>query len=164
MNWKMLKLATPQEVYNIPANLFVAGFIGSPFMNFIRGPVVTQDSYIGVKIHNDAEEFFFRAPDSVQKGLSGWKGREVIMGIRPEQITDESSSNREHLNIVRCRAKVEVVQATGPDTLILVLLNETPVTCRIHPESHTRVDQSIDLMLDLSKLAFFDPETGARIR
>ena len=92
----MLKLATPQEVYNIPANLFVAGFIGSPFMNFIRAPVVTQDSYIGVEIHNGAKEFFFSAPDLVQKGLSGWKGREVNMAIRPEHVTDDLSSGCEH--------------------------------------------------------------------
>ncbi len=96
MNWKMLKLATPQEVYNIPANLFVAGFISSPFMNFIRAPVVIQDSYIGVEIHNGAKEFFFSAPDLVEKGLSGWKGREVNMVIRPEQVTDDVSSSREH--------------------------------------------------------------------
>jgi multiple sugar transport system ATP-binding protein len=158
------QLATPQEVYDDPVNLFVAGFIGSPSMNFIRAPVVTDDSRIGVEIHNGAEKFFFRAPDPVQKGLSAWKGREVIMGIRPEQITDKSSSSREHPNMIQCRAKVEVAQATGPDTLILVHLNETPVTCRIHPETHARGGQNIDLILDLSKLAFFDPETEARIR
>jgi multiple sugar transport system ATP-binding protein len=86
------------------------------------------------------------------------------MGIRPEQITDESSASRGHPGLVQRRAKVEVVQPTGPDTLVLIHLNGTPVTCRIHPETHARGGQSIDLMFDLSKLAFFDAETEARIR
>ena len=86
------------------------------------------------------------------------------MGIRPEQITDELSASREHQGLVQCRAKVEVVQPTGPDTLVLIHLNDTPVTCRIHPETHAVAGEYLDLMFDLSKLAFFDPETEVRIR
>jgi len=158
------QFGSPQQVYDDPADLFVAGFIGSPSMNFIRVPVTTRDGGTGVELHNGDEKFFFVAPDSAQKGLSEWVGREVVMGIRPEQITDESSWSREQPSIAQCRAKVEVVQPTGPDTLILIHLNDTPVTCRIHPETRARSGQNIDLMFDLSKLAFFDPDTEARIR
>jgi multiple sugar transport system ATP-binding protein len=56
------------------------------------------------------------------------------------------------------------VQPTGPDTLVLIHLNDTPVTCRIHPETHAVAGENLDLMFDLSKLAFFDPETEVRIR
>jgi len=56
------------------------------------------------------------------------------------------------------------VHPTGPDTLILIELNDTPVTCRVHPETMVRSGQTTELMFDLSKLVFFDPETERRIR
>ncbi len=158
------QFASPQEVYDDPADLFVAGFIGSPSMNFIRAPVARRDGKAGVELHSGDEKFFFVAPDGTQKALSMWDGREIVMGIRPEQITDESSLSRERPGIAECRAKIEVVQPTGPDTLILIHLNDTPVTCRIHPETHARSGENINLVFDLSKLAFFDPQTEARIR
>jgi multiple sugar transport system ATP-binding protein len=161
---KVHQFGTPQQVYYDPADLFVAGFIGSPSMNFIRAAVASHDDGIGIELHTGDEKFFFTAPDSTQKELSKWLGHEVVMGIRPEQITDESSASREHPGLVQCRAKVEVVQPTGPDTLVLIHLNDTPVTCRIHPETHAVAGENLDLMFDLSKLAFFDPETEVRIR
>jgi len=161
---KVHQFGTPRQVYDDPADLFVAGFIGSPSMNFIRAVVASPDGGVGIELHTGDEKFFFKAPDSTQKGLSKWLGREVIMGIRPEQITDELSASREHQGLVQCRAKVEVVQPTGPDTLVLIHLNGTPVTCRIHPETHAVAGENLDLMFDLSKLAFFDPETEVRIR
>ena len=85
-------------------------------------------------------------------------------GIRPEQISDEISRGLAREGHVKRRAKVEVVHPTGPDTLILIELNETPVTCRVHPETMVRSGQMTELMFDLSKLVFFDPETERRIR
>jgi len=161
---KVHQFGTPRQVYDDPADLFVAGFIGSPSMNFIRAVVASHDGGVGIELHTGDEKFFFKAPDPTQEGLSKWLGKEVVMGIRPEQITDELSASREHQGLVQCRAKVEVVQPTGPDTLVLIHLNDTPVTCRIHPETHAVAGENLDLMFDLSKLAFFDPETEVRIR
>ena len=157
------QLASPQEVYDDPADLFVAGFIGSPPMNLIHASVLNRDGKVGVELSNDGEKFFLCAPDSVQGGLSKWVGRDVIVGIRPEQISDDMSRGDAQAR-VRQRARVDVVHPTGPDTLILVQLNETPVTCRVHPETNVRSGQTTELMFDLSKLVFFDPETETRIR
>jgi multiple sugar transport system ATP-binding protein len=157
------QLATPQEVYDNPADLFVASFIGSPSMNFIRCPVVAENGTVGVQLHEDAARFVFRAPRSVQAGLRGWVGKEVIMGIRPEQITDRSPWSGENPHVVSRAAKVEVVQPTGPDTLVLIHLNGTPVTCRVHPESAPHPGDKLGLMFDLSKLIFFDPQNERRI-
>ena len=85
------------------------------------------------------------------------------MGIRPEQITDRSPWTGENPHVVSRAAKVEVVQPTGPDTLALIHLNDTPVTCRVHPESAPHPGESMGLMFDLSKLVFFDPQTEKRI-
>ena len=157
------QLATPQEVYDNPADLFVAGFIGSPSMNFIRCPVAQSEGRVGVQLREGGETFLFPAPAPVQKGLGAWVGKEVVLGIRPEQITDKTAFTGVNPDLVTRSAKVEVVQPTGPDTLILIHLNDTPVTCRIHPEANARPGQSMTLMFDLSKLVFFDPQTEARI-
>ena len=158
------QLASPQEVYDDPADLFVAGFIGSPPMNLIRAPVAKHDGGVGVNLRNGGETFFFPAPEAIQNGLSKWTGSDVIVGIRPEQISDEISRGLAREGHVKRRAKVEVVHPTGPDTLILIELNDTPVTCRVHPETMVRSGQMTELMFDLSKLVFFDPETEKRIR
>jgi multiple sugar transport system ATP-binding protein len=157
------QLATPQEVYDNPADLFVAGFIGSPSMNFIRCPLAEQDARIGVRLHENHEKFFFPAPDAVQGALTAYSGKEVIMGIRPEQITDRTPFSGQGPHVVGRPAKVEVVQPTGADTLVLIHLNGVPVTCRVHPEARARPGQPLDFMFDLSKLVFFDPQTEKRI-
>lgn len=158
------QLASPQEVYDDPADLFVAGFIGSPPMNLIRAPVMNKDGKVGIELRNDGDKFFLHAPDAVQSGLSKWSGREVIVGIRPEQISDDLSRSDAQADRVKRRARVDVVHPTGPDTLVLIQLNDTPVTCRVHPETKVNRGDTADLMFDLSKLVFFDPDTEARIR
>ena len=158
------QLASPQEVYDDPADLFVAGFIGSPPMNLIRAQVAAKDGKVGVELHDGGETFFLSAPDSAQGGLSAWTGREVIVGIRPEQISDDMARGHEGTDRVKRRVKVDVVHPTGPDTLVLIQLNDTPVTCRVHPETRVRGGENADLMFDLSKLVFFDPDKETRIR
>ncbi len=95
--------------------------------------------------------------------MRGWVGKDVIMGIRPEQITDRSPWSGENPHVVSRSAKIGVVQPTGPDTLVLIHLNGTPVTCRVHPEAAPHPGQSMSLMFDLSKLVFFDPKSEKRI-
>jgi multiple sugar transport system ATP-binding protein len=157
------QLAHPQEVYDNPADLFVAGFIGSPSMNFIRCPVASGGGRVGVELQEGGERFFFAAPASLQDALGAYAGKEVILGIRPEQITEKTPYTGENPHVVDRTAKVDVVQPTGPDTLVLIHLNGTPVTCRVHPEAHAAPGQSMTLMFDLSKLVFFDPQTEKRI-
>jgi multiple sugar transport system ATP-binding protein len=157
------QLASPQEVYDNPADLFVAGFIGSPSMNFIRCPVVEQGGRVGVQLTESGESFFFPATAPAQAALKAYTGKEAVMGIRPEQITDKTPFSGENPNVVNRQAKIEVVQPTGPDTLVLIHLNGVPVTCRVHPEAPARPGQQLNLLFDLSKLVFFDPQTEKRI-
>jgi multiple sugar transport system ATP-binding protein len=157
------QFASPQEVYDNPADLFVAGFIGSPSMNFVRCPVVEQAGRIGVQLKERGETFSFPAPDALQAALRAYLGKEVIMGIRPEQITDKTAFSGTNPSVTTRQVTVEVVQPTGPDTLVLIHLNEVPVTCRVHPEAQARPGQPLTLMFDLSKLVFFDPGTEKRI-
>jgi multiple sugar transport system ATP-binding protein len=157
------QLAHPQEVYDNPADLFVAGFIGSPSMNFIRCPVIEESGRAAVLLEENGQKFSFHAPDSAQTALKQWVGKEAIMGIRPEQITDRSPWSGDNPHVLSRSAKIEVVQPTGPDTLVLIHLNGTPVNCRVHPEAGPQPGKQMALMFDLSKLVFFDPQTEKRI-
>jgi multiple sugar transport system ATP-binding protein len=157
------QVGTPQEVYDDPADLFVAGFIGSPSMNFIRCTVESREGKLGVSLHDGGGAFFMPAPPSIT-GLDERVGTEVVLGIRPEQITDKDPYAGANPHSIEQAARVEVVQPTGPDTLVLIHLNGTPVTCRVHPGANPRAGQSMGLTFDLSKLVFFDPSTEKRIR
>ena len=157
------QVGRPQEVYDDPADLFVAGFIGSPSMNFVRCKVDVRHGKCGVGLSDGTHEFFAPAPDRLT-ALNERVGQEVIMGIRPEQITDRDPYAGQNPHSLRQPLMIEVVQPTGPDTLVIVHLNGTPVTCRVHPGSDPRAGTPMKMMFDLSKLVFFDPATERRIR
>jgi multiple sugar transport system ATP-binding protein len=152
----------PHEIYNSPADLFVAGFIGSPSMNFIRCPVARQDSRVGVQLTGKAGAFLLPVPGLAEK-LSAWKGNELIMGIRPEQITDTAMSQQMNGNAHRRALPVELVEPTGPDTMVFVELNGKPICCRVRPEHAQAVGSMMDFAFDTSRAVFFDPQTEKRV-
>jgi multiple sugar transport system ATP-binding protein len=151
----------PQEIYNSPADLFVAGFIGSPSMNFIHAPVVQQDSTIGVQLASGAGNFYLPMLHLGDK-LKPWVGKELIFGIRPEQITDTVVSPHVNGFAHRHAVPVEMVEPTGPDTLVFMQLNGTRVTSRVRPEQARPPGSMMDVVFDTSKAVFFDPQTEKR--
>ena len=154
------QLGTPQEIYDNPSNLFVAGFIGSPSMNFIPGKVEVDGDSAYIKVSNNAASTALKlnvSPASVKDSI----GKDVLLGIRPEQITDISSAHGGHGQ--EFAVQIEMTEPTGPDTLVICKLNGTPVTCRTHPREAVQPGQSMTLSFNLSKAALFDPASGNRI-
>ena len=140
------QIGTPLDLYDQPANLFVAGFIGSPAMNFLPGRIVTGASGRGIQI---AEGCVIPAP-----GSGGARDREVILGVRPE-----------HFNIGEScvEVRVIVVEPTGADTQVFCKLAGHNVSA-ISRERHTfRPGDTISLKPVEGKTYLFDPESGARI-
>jgi multiple sugar transport system ATP-binding protein len=155
---------SPHQVYENPANQFVAGFMGSPSMNFISSRVVKQNGTLGLLLQaGRAEPFFVTVPESI-KSLEQWLDKQVVLGIRPEHMTDRlfGRDKSPQVQAVQCRA--QVLEPTGPDTLLFTTINEQEVTCRINPDTIRKPGESVTLMLDMSKALFFVPETGERIR
>jgi multiple sugar transport system ATP-binding protein len=148
------QLASPQEIYDRPANLFVAGFMGSPPMNFIRATLTSEDHLT-----------ITTASDSLQLPLINgcisqqYIGKEVILGIRPEMITEplEHKSDAAFTQVVSL--KVLLKEAMGADTIVQAQFAETELRCRINPTYSAPLDQHCDFMFDMSKAVFFDPET-----
>ena len=154
------QLGTPQEIYDNPANLFVAGFIGSPSMNFITIKPVIENGAVSAVIENGGKNMRLDLPFDADK-LRSHVGRDVILGIRPEQITDISSAHGDVGQELGCL--VDLVEPTGPDTLLTTRLNGAAVTCRTHPIEAVRPGQTMQLSFNLSKAALFDPANGERI-
>ncbi|MGK5035187.1 ABC transporter ATP-binding protein [Janthinobacterium sp. LB3P118] len=154
------QLGTPQEIYDNPANLFVAGFIGSPSMNFVTVKPVIEGSEVFVSIENAGKSMRLALPFAADK-LRSYAGRDVILGVRPEQITDMSSAHGDVGQELGCL--IDLVEPTGPDTLLTTRLNGAAVTCRTHPREAVLPGQTMQLSFNLSKAAMFDPANGERI-
>ncbi|MCK9193377.1 MAG: sn-glycerol-3-phosphate ABC transporter ATP-binding protein UgpC [Nevskia sp.] len=156
------QFGTPREIYGNPANLFVAGFIGSPSMNFITARIEPLGDGCGVRLEHEAYRYLFPIANGEQ-ALKAWCGKEVIFGIRPEQITHRVESDVGAPHRHTATLPVRLTEPTGPDTLVLVPLNGKEITCRIHPEHARAPGENIELMFDLSKAVYFDPKTELRI-
>lgn len=152
------QFGTPKEIYDNPKNRFVAGFMGSPSMNFIVVKVVDNNGNADVELENNGQTIVLPCSQYFN-GLENKIGEEVTMGLRPEQIKDVGSG----VGDITIDCEVEMVEPTGPDTLLSVTLNNTKTICRIHPDTKCQLGSIIPLTFDLSKVVFFDHQTGDRI-
>ena len=150
------QFGTPNQIYNDPANLFVASFIGSPPMNFIPLRLQRQDGRLLALL--DSGQARCELPVGTRD--AGLEDRDVIVGMRPEQIVLAPS---EPNGLPTLRADVQVVEPTGPDTLVFVNLNGIKVCCRLAPDDAPQVGQSLNLQFEPSKVLLFDANTGERL-
>ena len=155
------QIGTPQQIYDDPADQFVAGFMGSPSMNFIPTRVVETDGGLGVALSSTLGDFVLPVRQQESK-LRPWAGKEVVFGIRPEQITD-TQQVRADAQAERQRLKVDLTEPTGPDTLAFVELSGSTVCCRVRPDQCVPAGSSMELLFDLSKAVFFEPGSERRI-
>ena len=150
------QFGTPKQIYNDPANLFVATFIGSPPMNFIPLRLQRRDGRLLALL--DSGQARCELPLGMQD--AGLEDRDVIVGIRAEQIV-LAPAEANGLPVIR--AEVQVVEPTGPDTLVFVSLNGIKVCCRLAPDDAPAVGQSLNLQFDPAKVLLFDANTGERL-
>jgi multiple sugar transport system ATP-binding protein len=152
------QISPPKELYAKPKNKFVAGFIGSPSMNFIDG---TLESKKGGMYFNE-ENFEVRLPDSAIEKLKGQAGSEITMGIRPEDIYDKVyAPNASADNTVV--ATVEVVEHLGSESFVYLTTGKTPFIAKMDSDAEVDVNQEVELVFDMNKAHFFDSKTEAAI-
>ncbi|MEX3955059.1 ABC transporter ATP-binding protein [Trinickia sp. EG282A] len=157
------QFGAPQEIYDSPSNLFVAGFIGAPPMNFIEGKLVEQGAGVGIEIDTGVTRRALNLPFNANR-LNGSLGQNVILGLRPERITDARSAHNGHSDALQqIDVKVDVIEPTGPDTLVFAQVNGKRTVSRVHPASNPQPEQKMPLLFDVSKAVLFDPATEARI-
>ncbi len=156
------QFGTPSEVYNHPANTFVADFMGSPSMNLLQARVVRDGDGLNLEIVGHAG-----APLSLPLGddpaIAAYEGKAVIFGIRPEALTDPDGADRNASGIVERECFIEVVEPTGSDAFAVTQLGGTEVIARLRADSDMVAGQSAKLAFNMSKAVCFDPETTGRI-
>lgn len=148
---------TPQNLYDRPQNLFVAGFMGSPQMNFIEATVVKKDSDIYVEFGNNS----LKLPENKAKKVvdGGYVDKEVIIGIRPEDIHDEEMFINNYPDAV-IEATVRVYELLGAEVFLYFTIDEDlEITARVNPRTTARPDDVLKIAFDMSKLHVFDKET-----
>jgi multiple sugar transport system ATP-binding protein len=149
------QVGNPIEVYEHPKNLFVAGFIGSPAMNFIPAKIMMKDSSFFI----ETGSFQIPIPDSKKIHYQHLVGQEIILGIRPEHICDKRG--RDFLNTecflgVGISAQVDLIEPLGAETLLNVTVGEHNLVARVNPQTQAKVHQEIELLFNMEKMYIFE--------
>jgi multiple sugar transport system ATP-binding protein len=152
------QVGTPQELYDRPRNLFVAGFIGSPAMNFFDGTVVQEVGALAIDLGS------FKLPVAKEKEaqLLRYLGKNVVLGIRPENI---HSADFTPMGIrgFKAEAEVEVTESLGNEEILYLSRDSRQFLARVDPRTDARPGQTIRVAMDIERLHTFDPETGESI-
>ena len=160
---ELQQLGTPQQVYDDPSNLFVAGFMGSPSMNLIPGRVVERDGEPWVAL--DAEETQVLLPVRRDRdALRQWYDREVVVGLRPEAITDPASGDRREGDVHEAELPVALVEPTGADLYVVTSLGGKRINARMRPGGAVEPGSAARFAFDVTRMVVFDPDSEQRIR
>ena len=154
------QIDTPTNLYLYPINQFVAGFIGSPQMNFLDSVLRKQDNRYFVEFGSEAKKYVVEIPESKVDAevLDPLVNEEVILGVRPESIHDEDMflSNAK-TGIINCL--VEVTELMGAETYLYLECEGIPLTARVSPRSSAKVGEEYTVAIDPNKIHLFDKET-----
>ncbi len=181
MNRGLLQqVATPADMYDLPNNLFVAGFIGTPAMNLFKATIVPNDSGLALQLGSQTLDIGRRL------GLHVWTGRELVVGIRAEDIEDASKAAAVPAGR-RLRAEVDLVEHLGSDLLVHATIDAPSASslqlrdaaedalpldessrsgrlvARCNPRSNIAAGDTVELAVDVEHIHLFDPSEGARI-
>ncbi len=154
------QIAAPTVLYDTPANLFVATFIGSPNMNTFRATVLDDNGTTYLSFGNTKialPEAKGRKPE-----VMAYVGKEVIVGVRPEAIHDEEVYINQYPDAL-ADANVEVVEMMGHETYLYLLCEGQQMIARVSPRAHTKPGDNIKVAFDVNKIHLFDAETEKTI-
>jgi multiple sugar transport system ATP-binding protein len=150
------QVGDPLSVYSKPKNRFVAGFIGSPAMNFLDCSVVAQNGSLAV----ESAGLRLAVPGTQQAALERYRGKGVVLGVRPEDIHQATSEDPKEF---RVDAVVEVVEPLGNEILLDVRVGQHAIVARVPPTSRVRLHEQIALAMNPDRLHFFDPHSEQTI-
>ena len=145
---------SPSNLYNTPCNKFVAGFIGSPQMNFIDAKIEKEDGGVYAIFGNSKVKF----PEGKTEALSSYIGKEVVIGIRPEDLhDDEAYITAVPENVVS--ANVELTEMMGAETFLYLEISGVACTARVNPRTTAKLGDTIKVAFDPNKIHVFDKDT-----
>jgi multiple sugar transport system ATP-binding protein len=160
---ELQQVGTPSEIYNRPANLFVADFMGSPAMNLINAKVVNGGNRKGLSLSRHGSDPIVLPLSGSLGSVAGQEGREVILGVRPEAITDPDGADRGAAAVEMLNCFVDVVEPAGADTYVVTTLGGKEVVARMRADAAIQPGQTTPFAFNLDKAVLFDPSTGQRL-
>jgi multiple sugar transport system ATP-binding protein len=152
------QIADPITLYDKPLNKFVAGFIGTPPMNFIRGSVIRKDG----KFYFNEGKFCVKIVDPMIKAVAPYLDKEVIFGIRPEDMYDKlfvSEAPPENTIKVTC----EVIEPMGSESYLYLNTGKSSFIAKVGGHDKPAINQDMDVVFDMAKVHFFDKDTDKTI-
>jgi len=153
------QMDTPHNLYSYPANLFVAGFIGSPAMNFFDATLVGENGDLYV----DSGTFRLKVPKEKLQVLLPYKGKKVTFGIRPDDLHDPQFTPP-NITAGKIKAEVDVTELMGNEVLAHFLMGEKSFVARFDPRTGIRVEDTVEVMVNMDNMHAFDPQTEKAIR
>ena len=157
------QVGSPSDIYNDPANMFVADFMGSPSMNLVPARIEKGSAGLEVVIARNGDAGAVRLPVPETEGLASHAGRDVIFGIRPEALTDPEGADRTATSLAEAKCPIEVVEPAGSDTFAVTHLGGKEVTARLRADAAIEPGSVATLAFNMAKAVFFDPATETRI-
>ncbi|MCS6845940.1 MAG: sn-glycerol-3-phosphate ABC transporter ATP-binding protein UgpC [Caldilineales bacterium] len=149
---------TPQHLYNKPGNVFVAGFIGSPSMNFFDVTLVEADG----KMYVDGGTFRLEVSPKHLEVARKYKGQQVIFGVRPEDIQAKQYAPP-GISPAHLKAKVDVTELMGNEIFCYLLTGKKSFLARLDPRTEAHPGDTIELTVNMDNIHFFDPKTEQRL-
>jgi len=150
---------SPQVLYDTPVNIFVAGFIGSPAMNFMDAKLVERDGTVAV----DCKDFLLEIPDDKADTYRQHMGKEVLFGIRPEDTHDPEYAPP-GIKSAMVEAKVDVTELMGNEVIVYLVTAGTEFLGRFDPRTGARVGNTVPVVLNMDRMHIFDKQTEMAIR
>ena len=152
------QIDTPLNIYNNPANIFVAGFIGSPAINMAEGKLIAKDG----TLHFDSGDYQLALTAKQAEILAAYRDKPIIMGIRPEDIYDSRFDSMAETP-QKFKAKVDVVEPLGNEYHVVLTTAKHEFTARFDPKELPRMGEYLFITVDMVKAHFFDPESEANL-
>jgi multiple sugar transport system ATP-binding protein len=155
---RILQVAEPIELYDRPVNRFVAGFIGTPPMNFMDGWLERDDGSIWFR----NESARLRLPPPFVPNVGPSVGRKVLLGVRPESLR-ERADGEQVADGTTLKATVNVLEPLGDQIIVYLLVGAQDLIARLDAHSQLRLNQNVEMVVTMGKAHVFDEETGANL-
>jgi multiple sugar transport system ATP-binding protein len=156
----MMQIDSPQNLYDSPNNVFVAGFIGSPAMNFFDVTLVEQDG----DLYADSGTFRLKLPPEKAKAARpDYVGKEVVFGVRPEDIHDREFTPP-GIRAEPMTAKVDVTELMGNEIFVYLVTGKKQFIARVDPRTKAKVGQEMDIAFNMDNIHLFDRQGEHAIR
>ena len=157
------QLGTPKEIYDTPANLFVATFMGSPSMNLVPVKLLAEGDGLVAETARDTGEAVRLAVCEPSAALKAHAGQTVTMGIRPEALTDVEGADHRSSHVEQFSNSVSVTEPAGSDTFVTTAIGGVDCIARMRADTDARPGHDSAFAINMEKAVFFDPKTEDRI-